>query len=73
MNGDHTYLAFLDLKKAYDSVPIYNILTKLYNMGIRGNTFTFLTNRMQLIMVTSQRLPSTSWYSLRLSTLTHPL
>ena len=44
MNGDHTYLAFLDLKKAYDSVPIYNILTKLYNMGIRGNTYTFLTN-----------------------------
>ena len=44
MNGDHTYLAFLDLKKAYDSVTIYNILTKLYNMGIYGNTYIFLTN-----------------------------
>jgi len=37
-------LAFLDLKKAYDSVPIYNILTKLYNIGIRGNCFEFLKN-----------------------------
>jgi len=36
--GNFTYLAFLDLKKkkAYDSVvPIFNILTKLYNLGIR--------------------------------------
>ena len=37
-------MAFLDLKMAYDSVPIYNILTKLYNISIRGNTYTFLTN-----------------------------
>jgi len=28
--GKFTYLAFLDLKKAYDSVPIFNILTKNY-------------------------------------------
>ena len=39
-----TYLAFLDLQKAYDSVPIYNILTKLYKLGIRGNCHQFLTN-----------------------------
>ena len=39
-----TYLAFLDLKKAYDSVPIFNILTKLYNLGIRGKCLNFLTN-----------------------------
>jgi len=39
-----TYLALLDLKKAYDSVPIYNILTKLYNIDIRGNCFEFLKN-----------------------------
>ena len=32
--GSFTYLAFLDLKKAYDSVLIFNILTKLYNLGI---------------------------------------
>ena len=39
-----TYIAFLDLKKAYDSVPIFNILTKLFNLGIRGKRFEFLSN-----------------------------
>ena len=39
-----TYLAFLDLKKAYDSVPIFNILTKLYHYGVRGKCFDFLCN-----------------------------
>ena len=39
-----TYVAFLDLKKAYDSVPIFNILTKIYNLGIRGKCFDFLSN-----------------------------
>ena len=39
-----TFLAFLDLKKAYDSVPIFNILTKLYNLEIRDNCLNFLTN-----------------------------
>jgi len=43
-NGQFTYLAFLDLKKAYDSVPIFNILTKLYHLGIRGKCFDFLSN-----------------------------
>jgi len=42
--GYFTYLAFLDLKKAYDSVPIFNILTKLYNLGIRGKCHLFLKN-----------------------------
>lgn len=32
------------LKKAYDSVPIFNILTKLYNLGIRGKCHLFLRN-----------------------------
>ena len=41
IKGKFTYLAFLDLKKAYDSVPIFNILTKLYKIGIRGNCFRF--------------------------------
>lgn len=40
----YTYVTFLDLKKAYDSVPIFNILTKLYNLGIRGKCFDFLSN-----------------------------
>ena len=42
--GKFTYLAFLDLKKAYDSVPIFNILTKLYHMGLRGKCFDFISN-----------------------------
>jgi len=42
--GNFTYVAFLDIKKAYDSVPIYNILTKLYKLGIRGKCFDFLSN-----------------------------
>jgi len=42
--GNFTYLAFLDLKKAYDSVPIFNILTKLYNLGIRDKYHMFLKN-----------------------------
>jgi len=42
--GKFTYLAFLDLKKAYDSVPIFNILTKLYHYGVRGKCFDFLCN-----------------------------
>jgi hypothetical protein len=34
-----------DLKKAYDSVSIFNnILTKLYNNGIRGKCHLFLRN-----------------------------
>ena len=44
INGKSTYLAFLDLKKAYDSVPIYNILTKLFRLGIRGKSYKFLEN-----------------------------
>ena len=44
LNNEVTYLAFLDLKKAYDSVPIYNILTKLKCLGIRGKCYRFLEN-----------------------------
>ena len=44
INNEVTYLAFLDLKKAYDSVPIYNILTKLKCLGIRGKSYQFLEN-----------------------------
>ena len=44
INNEPTYLAFLDLKKAYDSVPIYNILTKLYCLGIRGKCYQFIEN-----------------------------
>jgi len=39
-----TYLAFLDLKKVYDSVPIGNILYKLDALGIRGKCYQFIKN-----------------------------
>jgi len=39
-----TYLAFLDLKKAYDSVPIYNVLMKIHHLGIRGKCYSFIEN-----------------------------
>ena len=39
-----TYLAFLDLKKAYDSAPIDNNLYKLDALGIRGKCFQFIKN-----------------------------
>jgi len=40
----NTYLSFLDLKKAYDSVPIYDILWKINHLGIRGKFLIFLEN-----------------------------
>ena len=42
--GKFTYLAFLDLKKAYDSIPIFNILTKLYHYLTPSKCFDFLCN-----------------------------
>jgi len=39
-----TYLTFLDLKKAYDSVPIYNLLMKIHHLGIRGKYYKFIEN-----------------------------
>ena len=42
--GNFIYFAFLGLKKAYDLVPIFNILTKFYNLGIRGKCHLFLKN-----------------------------
>jgi len=44
IKGKFTYLAFLDFKKVYDSVPIYNILTKLSNIGIRDKCLRFIKN-----------------------------
>jgi len=37
-----TYIAFLALKKEYDSVPIYNVLMKIYHFGIRGKCYKFI-------------------------------
>jgi len=35
---------FLDFKKAYDSVPIYNVLMKIHHLGIRGMCYKFIEN-----------------------------
>ena len=43
-SNQDTYLAFLDLKKAYDSVPIQGLLCKLWNLGIRNEAFMFIKN-----------------------------
>jgi len=43
-DNKETYLAFLDLKKAYDSVPICNILYKLDALDIRGKCYQFINN-----------------------------
>jgi len=37
-------LLFLDLKKVYDSVPIYNVLMKIHHLGIRGKCYKFIEN-----------------------------
>ena len=39
-----TYIAFLDLKKTYDTVPTYNILNKIECLGIRGKCLKFIEN-----------------------------
>jgi len=43
-SGKDTFLAFLDLRKAYDTVPIYNILNKIECLGIRGKSLQFIRN-----------------------------
>jgi len=37
-------LLFLDLKKAYDSVPIYNVLMKIHHLCIRGKYYKLIEN-----------------------------
>eukprot|EP00924_Labyrinthula_sp_SR-Ha-C_P001968 augustus_masked-scaffold_30-processed-gene-3.7-mRNA-1 protein AED:1.00 eAED:1.00 QI:0/0/0/0/1/1/2/0/892 len=39
---ENTYLGFVDLRKAYDSVPHEGLFRKLYLYGIRGKTLSFL-------------------------------
>ena len=54
---DHFYagLAFVDLKKAFDSVSRNILLTKLNNYGIRGVAYTlirsYLDNRQQFVSI----------------------
>jgi len=42
--GKFTYVVFRDLKKGYDSVPIFIILTKIFHLGIRNKCFDFISN-----------------------------
>jgi len=49
-----TFLAFLDFKKAYYSVPIYNMLTKLSNIGIRDKCLQFITNLYPTLIALSK-------------------
>ena len=54
---DHFYtgLAFVDLKKAFDTVSHNILLTKLDNYGIRGVAYTlirsYLDNRQQFVSI----------------------
>ena len=54
---DHSYtgLAFVDLKRAFDSVPHNILLTKLNNYGIRGVAHTlirsYFDNRQQFVSI----------------------
>jgi len=41
-NNKETYLVFLDLKKACDSVPIGIILYKYDTLGVRGKCYQFI-------------------------------
>jgi len=43
-SNKNTYIAILDLKKAYDTVPTYNILNKIECLGIRGKCLKFIEN-----------------------------
>lgn len=40
--GRPTYVVFVDLKKAYDTVPHEGLFAKLYRFGIRGRCLNFL-------------------------------
>ena len=41
---EDTYLAFLDIQKAYDTVPTYALLCKLERIGIGGRALKFIEN-----------------------------
>lgn len=44
MEGKSTYLAFLDFKKAFDSVWRDKLLVTAWEIGIRGNIFNIISN-----------------------------
>ena len=44
MNYKDMNLSIFDLKKVYDSIPIFNVLMKIHHLGIRGNYYNFIEN-----------------------------
>jgi len=51
MNNDYIILAQITYIISY--IYIYNILIKLYNMSIRGNSSTFLTIHIHIYSYTN--------------------
>ena len=53
---------YLDFRKAFDSVPHNELLLKLWNIGITGNTWLwikeYLTGRLQCVNINSFLSPS---------------
>ena len=42
LEGRKTHLMFIDLRKAYDTVPHAALFAKLYNYGVRGRILGFI-------------------------------
>ena len=75
--GKQTNLILLELSKAFDKVAHENLLLKLHQYGIRGNTLKwikdFLDYRKQTVVIngiTSDEVPvCRAWFSVQLSSL----
>jgi hypothetical protein len=56
--GSPVDTCFLDLQKAFDTVPHHRLMKKIYSYGIRGKTYAwienFLTNRSQHVVVSGE-------------------
>ena len=57
-------MIYLDIRKAFDSVPHNDLLTKLWSLGIQGNLWkwfsAYLRNRYQIGDAISEVLPIVS-------------
>ena len=42
--GKETFLAYIDFKKAFDSVDRNLLMVKLYNIGIKGNIYRAISS-----------------------------
>ena len=59
-HGSCTYVAFLDIKKAFDTVWHHAMLVKLYDLGIRGKAWRiiclFYENMLSAISINRQMM-----------------